>query len=409
MMIAIVRQLWLAAVVGAIAWLSRGVSAHPCELCAEFVSEHSFVCGADGDTYATECHATFCNDTIAVCAGSCPCAEDEDPASDHCSDKTFPQKGHQNGPGGAYDVVASVAWPEDCCALCGAEPECASYTWTSVFWDEGTDPACFLFTSPMDASSPDTDHSHCYAGNKIPLDYESGEDLPPYWKAQAIAAGNDYTRLGFSPEQRMWYLDDMPTCVGWGYYSDACDATTAVCSSLDGTHYGFGTEQMEVLHDMFHENTDRHWLCPECHYPHREGETMACAGPGATFYVPDTELADSGLAVPGHVSPHNPGVFVDCDCNEHFLGKDIPQGTYWWGEAIAQVVDPSRLSHHAGEWFYDEQWTCVGKGAALDACDDAALFCSSGSGTAFGSGDQQMGAVAMAISSPGNKHPSCPV
>jgi len=403
----------------AITLVVREATAQTCAACSTFeadaISEgvpiFTPVCGADGITYDNECDAAQCGDTIAVCAGACPCAAEMDPFSDACPSVSFSQTGHQHGPSGAYASIANVSWPADCCAECQMDAACSSYTWANSFYSDDVAATCFIFGNPINphAAYEDIHQPSCFSGNKIPHDYLSGPDLPTYWVSLARDSGTDYHRLGFSVSQNMWYKDEMATCVGWGQFDEECDSDEFVCASATGSTFGFGVEQMEVLHELFHQQIDRHWQCPGCHYPQLSGETVACIGVGSPSYVPEGVPEEYSLALPGKVSPNNPGMWVDCDCHEHHMGEPLMHWTYWWETAIDAAVDPTRVTRYQSMWYYDGAWTCVGSGLSNDACNSADVVCAGASGALYGSGSQQMQALAIAVDAPGHKHPLCPV
>lgn len=233
------------------------------------------------------------------------------------------------------------------------------------------------------------------------------ETLPHYWKCLADDFGIDHCRLGFNITEDQWYIDGMPTCLGWGEYDDHCDFDCHFCAGAAARFYGFGAQQMAALADMINMNQTIHPLCPLCPKA-PEGMVEVCHD-GKKFSFPTAPKNMKDFGTPGSMAKLERGTWLTCDCEEVHRGHHIEEGTYWANVAASAGLDPMHLTHYSGVWYYNGKYTCVGKGKALDMCSEMELVCAGEDGMTYGFGLSQMHEVAMASMLPTGTHAFCPL
>lgn len=172
-------------------------------------------------------------------------------------------------------------------------------------------------------------------------------------------AGLDPNRVGYNNVDRQWYVDDEPTCIGWGYYYSPCDPSRVVCAGADATA-GYGATQVALIAELVSEGIERHRMCPA---------SSQCSGP---FFIGDC------------LSP------------------------YWVEILESAGLDPNHVGYNETdrEWYVDGKPTCVGWGYWYSPCDTANLVCAGAEGT-FGYGIAQAALIAEVIDRGNLQHHLC--
>jgi len=305
-----------------------------------------FCCGASDGVWDTACVATvheacggeYCFiDSAQECAGTCGTAN--------------------------YGFGCSVPEIEEC--VCSYDAWCCDIQWDSQCVDEAW-------------------HSPCYTDCDCQGDdHVGGASMPPYWSALGTTFGVNETHLGFNAAAGKWCYSYSNTCIKWGEWNGACDASTFACAG--GNTNGYGNDQMALVAEMEAMGDRRHYACPDCY---------------------DKNPCES-RAIPGTATGP---IYTDCDCNEHFIGEPLIEDGYWWLEAEDAGVHAEHISYFDQQWYDHETPTCVAMGSYADPCDSASLglVCAGQNGDTFGSALAQMTAI-LAADANGGSHPACPV